>query len=99
MTPRGRANYVAKLRVNVLRAKGLKPLGHIFDFATLRIKCCRQHLMPEMSTSGSMSGVWKRGMVRIVRHRQPKGSAPARLNLHHRVTPRLYLARAHYGPR
>ena len=31
-------NYVAKLRVNVLRAKGLKRLGHIFHFATLRIQ-------------------------------------------------------------
>ena len=30
-------NYVAKLRVDLLRAKGLKSLGHIFDFATLRI--------------------------------------------------------------
>jgi len=29
-------NYVAKLRAGVLRAKGLKLLGHIFDFATLR---------------------------------------------------------------
>jgi len=28
-------NYVAKLRVNVLRAKGLKRLGHILHFATL----------------------------------------------------------------
>ena len=50
-------NYVAKLRVNVLRAKGLKPLGHIFDFATLRIKCCRQHLMRESRSSGSVEGV------------------------------------------
>jgi hypothetical protein len=29
------ANYVAKLRVTVLRTEGLKRLGHIFDFATL----------------------------------------------------------------
>jgi len=54
--------------------------------------------MPEMSTSGSMSGVWKRGMVRIVRHRQPKGSAPAMLNLNHRVTPRLCLQVLEVGP-
>ena len=33
-------DYVAKLRASVLRTKGLKRLGHIFDFATLRIKCC-----------------------------------------------------------
>jgi hypothetical protein len=32
-------NYVAKLRVNVLRAKGLKRLGHIFHFATLPVIC------------------------------------------------------------
>jgi hypothetical protein len=31
-------NYVAKLRVNVLRAKGLKRLGHIFHFATLPVR-------------------------------------------------------------
>ncbi len=31
-------NYVAKLRVNVLRAKGLKRLGHIFHFATLQVR-------------------------------------------------------------
>jgi hypothetical protein len=31
-------NYVAKLRVNVLRAKGLKRLGHIFHFATLSVR-------------------------------------------------------------
>ena len=33
-------NYVAKWRTGVLRAKGLKSLGHIFDFATL----CRAFL-------------------------------------------------------
>jgi hypothetical protein len=33
-------NYVAKLRATVVRTEGLKRLGHIFDFATLRIKCC-----------------------------------------------------------
>jgi len=32
------SNYVAKLRASVLRAKRLKPLGHIFDFATFRIR-------------------------------------------------------------
>ena len=40
--------------------------------------------------SGSMSGVWKRSMVRLVRHRQTKGSEPDRPNLNHRVTPRLH---------
>jgi len=46
--------------------------------------------MPATGTSGSMSGVWKRSMVRLVRHRQPKGSETDRLNLNHRATPRLY---------
>jgi hypothetical protein len=32
---------VAKLRVNVLRAKSSKPFGHIFDFATLRMRLYR----------------------------------------------------------
>ena len=36
-------NYVAKLRVNVLRAKGLKRLGHIFHFATLPFRLQGQH--------------------------------------------------------
>jgi hypothetical protein len=30
----GTSNYVAKSRTTVLSAKHLKPLGHIFDFAT-----------------------------------------------------------------
>jgi hypothetical protein len=40
-------NYVAKLRVNVLRAKGLKRLGHIFHFATLPVKCSQEHITGE----------------------------------------------------
>jgi hypothetical protein len=38
-------NYVAKLRAGVLSAKRLKPLGHIFDFATFRIR-----LLPKVVT-------------------------------------------------
>jgi len=49
------SNYVAKPRASELRIKSLKPLGHIFEFATLRIKCSQQHLMREMRLSGSMS--------------------------------------------
>ena len=32
------SNYVAKPRASELRIKSLKPLGHIFEFATLRIR-------------------------------------------------------------
>jgi hypothetical protein len=40
--------------------------------------------------SGSMSGEWKRGMARLVRHRQTKGPGTDRPSLNNRVTPRLY---------
>jgi hypothetical protein len=39
------SNYVAKLRASVLRAKSLKPLGHILDFATLRKSSQQPYLM------------------------------------------------------
>jgi hypothetical protein len=41
-------------------------------------------------TSGSMSGEWKRGKARLLRHRQTKGPETDRPNLHDRATPRLY---------
>src|ERR1019366_9782259 len=44
----------------------------------------------EIRTHGSTSGVWKRGMVRLLRHRQTKGPEIDRLNLNHRATPRLH---------
>ena len=46
--------------------------------------------MPETGTSGSMSGMWKRSMVRLLRHRQTKGPATDRPNLTHRATSRLH---------
>ena len=46
--------------------------------------------MREIRTSGSMSGVWRRSMAKIMRHRQTKGPETDRLRLNHRATPRLY---------
>jgi len=46
--------------------------------------------MREIRLTGSISGVWKRGTVRLLRHRQTKEPETARLNLNHRATPRLY---------
>jgi len=37
-----------------------------------------------------MSGEWRRGTARLLRHRRPKGPETARPSLHYRVTPRLY---------
>ena len=45
--------------------------------------------MREICMSGSMSGMWKRSTVRIMRHRQTKGPGTDR-DLTHRATSRLY---------
>jgi hypothetical protein len=43
----GASNYVAKLSADVLSTENLESLGHIFDFATLPVKCRRQHFTGE----------------------------------------------------
>jgi hypothetical protein len=46
--------------------------------------------MREICMSGSTSGMWKRSMVRIMRHRQTKEPGTDRPDLIHRATSRLY---------
>jgi hypothetical protein len=46
--------------------------------------------MREILTSGSMSGMWKRSTVRIMRHRQTKEPEIDRPDRTHRATSRLY---------
>jgi hypothetical protein len=51
-----------------------------------------------MRLSSSTSGMWKRGMVWIVRHRQTKEPDTDRPNLNHRATSRLHHFRCKLTP-
>jgi hypothetical protein len=46
--------------------------------------------MRENRLSGSMSGMWKRGMDGLLRHRQTKEAETDRPTLNNRATSRLY---------
>jgi hypothetical protein len=46
--------------------------------------------MRQIRMYGSMRGRWRRGRVRLVRHRQPKGPATAWHHLTYRATSLLY---------
>ena len=48
------SNYVAKSRADALCTKRLKPLGHILDFATFRIRLS-QRLSPQACTGRTPS--------------------------------------------
>ncbi len=58
----------------------------------LHAKACAfsESRMREIRLSGSMSGMWKRSTVGLVRHRRTKGPATDRPILNHRATSRLY---------
>ena len=46
--------------------------------------------MREIRMSGSTSGMWKRSMAWLMRHRQTKGPGTDRPDLTYRATSRLY---------
>src|SRR5258708_33349146 len=59
------------------------PVGDIVNLSP-RAGCLKQ------ARPGSMSGMWKRSMVWLLRHRQTKGPETDRPHLPHRATSRLH---------
>ena len=85
------------------RANGMFPDTHLYgDLGLVRLdkrtrnfpwaKVCvfSESRMREIRLSGSMSGMWKRSRVNLVRHRQTKEPGTDRGDLNHRATFRLY---------
>jgi RNA-directed DNA polymerase len=85
------------------RANGMFPDTHLYgDLGLVRLdkrtrnfpwaKVCvfSESRMREIRLSGSMSGMWKRSRVNLVRHRQTKEPGTDRGHLNHRATSRLY---------
>jgi hypothetical protein len=61
--------------------------------------CLSESRVREIRTHGSTGGVWRRGMVGIMRHRQTKGPVTARPSLINRATPRPYSHGLQSAPR
>ena len=56
-----------------------------------------QALSQSARRAAAMGGMWKRSMVKLVRHPQTQGRVTDRLHLNHRATSRLYHRSAHLG--
>ncbi len=69
---------------------GTQPVIERAGLVTPRQPVRALKIYPDYRLSGLMSGVWKQGTEKRVRHRQPKGSETDGLLLHYCATLRLY---------